>query len=245
MSAIAFKQSPVILKRPRPLQFQVEVSLSARFQRLTTLRLAYAAETGDVQALRQILPAINSARSLEALNEAIVDAILAHDHSEIVALLLDAGAEIEHRILHTDDATPLLFAAACGRMETVKLLIDRGADREACDGYWNNALHYAAESGQAEVAEWLGEIAPHLLTMTNTTEDGESLYPNEVAHQCGHINLAASLRGRRVPHDCGACLFFHDNPLLPCAVHPKLQPDCRDFTKPTRTVKGTMQYTRR
>jgi len=45
------------------------------------------------------------------------------------ARLLDAGANTEWR--GTNGFTPIIHAAFCGRLATVKLLADRGADKSA------------------------------------------------------------------------------------------------------------------
>jgi hypothetical protein len=48
---------------------------------------------------------------------------------------------VEHRL--PMNQTPLMAAAAAGNVVLVEALLERGADREACDHYGRNALHWA------------------------------------------------------------------------------------------------------
>lgn len=98
-----------------------------------------------------------------------------------ITFLLDNGADIEWRAYNhkanysghygsyepdsfknTDYCgwTPLMSAASAGRVETVKLLIERGADVNAVDFNGCSALFYAARSYKGEKA---GEIARILI----------------------------------------------------------------------------------
>ena len=51
-------------------------------------------------------------------------------HVEVVALLIDAGAELD-RPLRADRASPLYIAAQNGHLDVVRLLVGRGADPNA------------------------------------------------------------------------------------------------------------------
>ncbi len=55
----------------------------------------------------------------------------------------------------SNDATALMWAAAYGHVETVKLLLARGADAGATDNRGKTALNVATEEQQAAVAELL------------------------------------------------------------------------------------------
>ncbi|WP_281857277.1 ankyrin repeat domain-containing protein [Litoreibacter halocynthiae] len=54
-----------------------------------------------------------------------------------------------------DWATPLWFAVMNGRMETVRMLLDHGADPEVCDADGRTITDYAREAGQNEIVEVL------------------------------------------------------------------------------------------
>ena len=75
------------------------------------------------------------------------------DEPEVVALLLDRGADIEAH--NEKGATPLHVAAAHNKPEVVALLLDRGADIEARSATGHTPLHYAAGYNKPEVVELL------------------------------------------------------------------------------------------
>jgi ankyrin repeat protein len=52
-------------------------------------------------------------------------------HLEVVKLLLEKGADIEHK--DNDGRTPLCVAAYNGHLEVVRLLLEKGADIEHKD----------------------------------------------------------------------------------------------------------------
>jgi ankyrin repeat protein len=68
-------------------------------------------------------------------------------YDEIVALLLDRGANI-----HARDDVALREAVKFGRKEMVALLLDRGADIHARN---DEALRLAKEKGHTEIMEML------------------------------------------------------------------------------------------
>jgi ankyrin repeat protein len=61
-----------------------------------------------------------------------------HKYPAEAARLLDEGANKEWR--DTAGLTPIIRAAICGRLATVKLLADRGADKSARDNTGRSAL---------------------------------------------------------------------------------------------------------
>ena len=74
-------------------------------------------------------------------------------HADVVALLLDAGADV-----HADDDDALRWAASNGHAGVVALLLDAGADVHADN---NCALRWAARYGHTDVValleEWIEE----------------------------------------------------------------------------------------
>ena len=86
------------------------------------------------------------------LGEQLYNACHREDPAE-VARLLDAGANKEWR--DVAGWTPIINAAFCGRLATVKLLADRGADIHARSNQGMNALMWASHMGNSAVAAFL------------------------------------------------------------------------------------------
>ena len=64
------------------------------------------------------------------------------DRSDVIALLLEAGADVNAR--SGGGRVPLHSAAGSGSLEHVSLLLKAGADVNARDGVGNTLLHLAA-----------------------------------------------------------------------------------------------------
>lgn len=76
---------------------------------------------------------------------------------EVIGVLLDAGADLEVVAEGgKNSGTPLMMAAKkWDGLETVKLLLSRGADVDGADQYGRNALMMAARYGRLEIVELL------------------------------------------------------------------------------------------
>lgn len=102
---------------------------------------------GTVTAILQYRPNV-SHRNL-AGDSALMLAVL-RGHEEVVDLLLEAGAELNH-----DGWTPLMYAAFEGRLAMVEKFLQRGADVNALAPNQSNALMFAARNGHVEVVRRL------------------------------------------------------------------------------------------
>lgn len=78
-------------------------------------------------------------------------------HSEIVALLIEAGANVHSE--NNDGATALHLAAEKGRTQVTRILLKAGADFEAWDGSGRTPLYRAFENRHGEITELLQEAA--------------------------------------------------------------------------------------
>lgn len=99
--------------------------------------------------------------SAEALSKSTLLVILAERGlTQVIEVLLDAGANPNDRILETG-GTPLMSAAREGHLSTVYLLVNRGAEIDVfSDGVYGaniNALMYASLKGHLEVVDCLLE----------------------------------------------------------------------------------------
>ena len=70
--------------------------------------------------------------------------------------LLDAGADVDG--VTSEGVTPLMCAAAFGEMESVRLLLARGADPNRRDDKSFSAADCASEKGNDEIAAFLDEL---------------------------------------------------------------------------------------
>jgi len=95
-----------------------------------------------------VAPVSQNAMAVHALNAAA-----AGDHADIVALLLDAGADPDAR--QHGGFTPLMSAAANGNEAAVAALLDHGADRAARGDDGKDAAALADERGHPVLAERL------------------------------------------------------------------------------------------
>jgi ankyrin repeat protein len=94
-------------------------------------------------------------------------------NTEVVAFLLDHGAEIDGRngIYHR---TALIEAAYLGRLDSARLLLQRGADINARDDRGKSALWYAATpesyspAGGPQLLEFLAKNGADLEAADNT-----------------------------------------------------------------------------
>jgi len=107
--------------------------------------LHWAARAGQVETIRALLEAGAPVDQRDNRNGWTPLAHAIHKHrNEAARALLEAGAEPDARV---GDATALIFAAAYGNTEIVKLLLARGADPGAEASGGVTALSNAAGGG--------------------------------------------------------------------------------------------------
>lgn len=136
-----------------------------------------AVKMGDITTVASVLaltPALASARL--ATGETPVMSALYRGHHDVIAVLLDAGAEVDvfaaaatgrvedlRRLVNAPGAvssfaydgwTPLHLAAFFGHIEAARILLDAGADVHVVsqNGLTNTPLHAATAGKHSEVA---------------------------------------------------------------------------------------------
>ena len=88
----------------------------------------------------------------------------------------------------TDNATPLHLASEIGRIDTARMLIERGADLAAQNKDGETPLHLAVRKGEVDVARMLFECGADI---TARNKDGET--PLHLASQKGEEEIARML----------------------------------------------------
>jgi uncharacterized protein len=132
--------NPALAKAFSPDGFPV-VALAAVFGHFDVTR--YLAEHGaDINA------AATNGSGYNALTGSVTSG-----HTEIVSWLLEKGANPNYR--YGPSYTPLLAAAANGRLDILKLLLAQGADLKATSNDGKSALSIATERNHSAVVEFL------------------------------------------------------------------------------------------
>jgi uncharacterized protein len=132
--------------------------------------LADAAAAGDVETVGHLI-AEDPALVREYTDEGWTALHLAAT-SEIAAMLLDAGADINARNRHKfagPGNSPLSAAVYQDRREVVRLLTERGADVNQGDNAGFTPLHLAVANGRPESARMLLEAGADPNARTNET----------------------------------------------------------------------------
>jgi ankyrin repeat protein len=146
----------------------------------------------------ELLVATRTAVYGEQLRTRLMYAARTGDVRRVTVLLRPRGAEREVDEIDAEFLTALHHASASGRVETVRLLLDKGADEDAeADGRWR-PLHYASALGHAGVVALL--LDRDALTDAdddeNEDEDEENPFheePLHVACEHGHVDIVRLL----------------------------------------------------
>src|SRR6266403_1957677 len=108
------------------------------------MELHEAAAAGDLTRVKEIVE-----------NDASLAKTYSPDGFPVLALAAAFGHFEVTKYRHATGYTPLLTAAANGHLEILKALLARGADLHAKSNDGKNALTYAEERGNKEVAAFL------------------------------------------------------------------------------------------
>lgn len=96
-------------------------------------------------------PAIDVDQQTESNHDTALTLAAAGGHDELVELLINHGANLEHR--DKKGCTPLILAASAGHAVTVAILLDHGSDIEAqSDRTKDTALSLACSGGRHDVS---------------------------------------------------------------------------------------------
>ncbi|HEX2413201.1 MAG TPA: ankyrin repeat domain-containing protein [Solirubrobacteraceae bacterium] len=155
------------------------------------LGILEAAATGRADRVRELLaadPEARHARTPEGFTTLGLAAFLGGP--EVVALLLEAGADPDDDADNPARVRPVHAAAAARDLESLRLLLAAGADPNPQQQGGFTPLHAAAHSDQVEMARVLLD---HGADPTITTQDGRDAA--RIAADDGSTRVAALLAG--------------------------------------------------
>lgn len=131
------------------LLFENSADVTAENQEFSSV-LMYAANIVSEAILEKILKqGVLVDRVNEKGENALEWAVRGAKKTANVELLLDYGADLYQRHKSTGH-TPFMNAAAHGSLATLKMLLERGANRDDCDEFGRNAFLLAVENDQIE-----------------------------------------------------------------------------------------------
>jgi ankyrin repeat protein len=120
--------------------------------RLRPLQLAFA--SGHLEIAKLLI----SAGALPCLNEHIMSHAIHEHRYEIVAYLIELGFDVNQKFEEYENRTALIKAAQVGNINTVKKLVESGADVNAISRKNDWALMNAACQGWHEIYDYLAPL---------------------------------------------------------------------------------------
>lgn len=159
-------------------------------ERIAQLDIFEAAAVGEIEQVVQALQH-NPTQLSSFSNDGWTPLHLAafFGHREIIAYLLDRGAEINLISKNELGVSPLHSALANRLIAIAELLLDRGADIDAQQGAGWTPLHYVAAIGELRLAKRLLAAGAD-----PTVKNANGQTPLDVAIEKGHGHVAELLR---------------------------------------------------
>ena len=110
-------------------------------------KLMASIETENEAMVRKlILDGVNVNRVLRGDTPLML--ALFHNHYVIAQLLVDAGADVDHKLLSVNQITPLIYVVGLGAEKFLALLLESGANIDAVDGQGKTALMHAIQKNR-------------------------------------------------------------------------------------------------
>lgn len=142
-----------------PLDGRVSISdeqldVSQMMGRASTEEFLAAAASGDVATVqKQIVSGVDlNAKTYKGETAVMVAAM--EGHTNVVHMLIEAGAAINDQNVYGRH-TPLILAALQGHLDTVTVLIESGADKSLKNQFGKTAGEAADSAGHADIVELL------------------------------------------------------------------------------------------
>ena len=111
----------------------------------------------------RLLLGIGADVNVKNTHNTVLHSASSYDSPDLMELLLEHGAEIEAK--DGDGDTPLLWAAVCGKIKTVTLLLRLGADPKAAGGS-GTAMDWAIRMGHEDIVRILAPLTLDSGSMT-------------------------------------------------------------------------------
>ncbi|KIW87754.1 uncharacterized protein Z519_11728 [Cladophialophora bantiana CBS 173.52] len=140
------------------------------------LPLCYAASTGNAAIMELLIKKGADIRARDSSGDTVLLRAARYGKDPLVKVLLNAphNADIEVRRADTTDRkgfTPLMMAVYYGHLSTVRLLLEKGANREVVDEAGNPLLHVAIRKGRLEIIKHLVEKGVQVATVNTKSHD--------------------------------------------------------------------------
>mgnify|MGYP000079041106 CR=1 FL=1 len=144
--------------------------------------LMNAALNGNVQAVKSIMkrgadPSLMDNRGWNTLHHAAQGG-----DTDVISLIHTHLPNIESKT--GEGYTPLMVAAFCGKLHSVKWFLEKGATVACEDKTGRNTLHHAAAGGDTDIISLIHTHLPNIESKT-----GEGYTPLMVAAFCGKLHL--------------------------------------------------------
>lgn len=150
--------------------------------------LTAAVFNGNERLVRMLLEAGADHRVSDATGKGPMVYAAGKGFARIARMLLEAGIDVDAR--YQNDLTALMWAAGHSNdvpvgegLETVQLLLARGARHDLSDNRGRTALMIAAERGHAEIVAHLVEIGADPLARDREGKTARDLASNEAVHR--------------------------------------------------------------
>ena len=199
VSAMKAMERPVA----RPLQQEQALAKSHEHMLIEELSKAIADKDFDryfallsqepYEQQKRVVHAIIESTSIHCNPKKALHFASAQGNADAVKKLLELGASIDE--LGPDNITPLLYASQSGDLETVTLLLEKGATKTSHDRHGRNALHWAAAGNHVPVIITLIKTHGFFVDSDPSYERHQmrSQTPLHIAAENGHVAAIATL----------------------------------------------------
>jgi ankyrin repeat protein len=149
-----------------------------------------AALSGKIAMVTELIVLHADVDKADKYGKTALHAAAENGYSEIIALLLTAGAKTSVFARTTNDlATPFLKASRNGHLEAVSLLLTAGSQVDVYDVDGRSALTYAAEDGKMPLVRLLIAAGANV----DYTERSNGKTPLMMASAAGHLPIVDAL----------------------------------------------------